>query len=168
LADHNRLRLAASQVSEEAAGLSYTEFLVMAVIDAALAAERFVCAAESLGLGICYIGALRDHPEAVKELLGLPKGVFGVFGMCLGWPAEPLEANVKPRLNEESLWFRERYRSSFDFDEYNVRMREFYESEHMKGEVTWAMRSARRVDRAHLTGREILKDWLAEQGMGLE
>jgi nitroreductase len=168
LADHHRLRHAASEVGKEAAGLSYTEFLIMAVIDAALAAERFVCAAESLGLGICYIGALRDHPDQVKDLLGLPEGVFGVFGMCLGWPAEPLTAHIKPRLNPEAIWFREQYDPNPHVEAYNGRMREFYESENMKGNVTWSMRSARRVGRHQLTGREVLKSWLASQGMGLE
>jgi nitroreductase len=168
LADHHRLRYAAGLVGEEAAGLGYTEFLIMAVIDAALAAERFVCAAESIGLGICYIGALRDHAAKVKELLGLPEGVFGIFGMCLGWPETPLDAHIKPRLPSGSVWFRERYDPAPEIESYNERMRDFYESEQMKGDVTWSMRSARRVDRHHLTGREVLKSWLESQGMGIE
>lgn len=168
LADHYRLRQAAAKVGETAAGLGYLEYLIMAVVDAALAAERFVCAAESRGLGICYIGALRDHADRVKELLDLPEGVFGVFGMCLGWPAEPLTAHIKPRLRTDAVWFRESYNREPSVDEYNDRMTEFYEAEHMKGNFNWAMRSGRRVDRNHLTGREILKEWLATQGMGLE
>jgi nitroreductase len=168
LADHHRLRRAASQVGESAAGLGYVEYLVMAVIDAALAAERFVCAAESQGMGICYIGALRNHVDKVAELLDLPEGVFGVFGLCLGWPAEPLEAHIKPRLRPDAVWFRETYDREAPVDEYNERMKGFYESEGMKGDFTWAKRSGRRVDRNHLTGREILKDWLASQGMGIE
>ena len=56
IADHYRLRKAARAVGEKAQGLGHTEFYTMAVVDAALAAERLVCAAESLGIGICYIG----------------------------------------------------------------------------------------------------------------
>jgi len=81
----------------------------MAVIDAALAAERLVCAAESLGIGICYIGALRNDPDGVRAFFGLPEGVFGVFGLCLGWPAKGVEAEIKPRLAQEAVWFRETY-----------------------------------------------------------
>jgi nitroreductase len=164
LADHHRLRAAAGAVGEDASGLDYTEFLIMAVIDAALAAERMVCAAESLGLGICYIGAMRNDVRAVKEVLGLPEGVFGVFGLCIGWPAEDSSAEIKPRLAQEAVWFREQYRVNVDTSEYDERMRGFYTSQGMKGEVTWSMRSGRRAGEKQLTGREVLREWLIEQG----
>jgi nitroreductase len=168
LADHYRLKEAAVQVGESAEGLPYTEFFAMAVIDAALAAERMVCAAESIGLGICYIGALRNNAPAVKELLGLPEGTFGVFGLCIGWPEEPLTAQIKPRLSQGAVWHRERYNAEIDVSEYDARMRTFYESEKMKGEVTWSMRSGKRVDEHHMTGRETLFDWLRSQGFLLK
>jgi len=53
-------------------------------------------AAESAGLGICYIGAIRNDPTRAAELLGLPQQVYPVFGMCIGWPDQNPE--VKPRL----------------------------------------------------------------------
>jgi len=164
LADHHRLKMAAAQVGEEAAGLDFAEFFTMAVIDASLAAERFVCAAEFLGLGICYIGALRDHAPEVKQVLGLPEQTFGVYGMCLGWPAEDSAAHIKPRLRQDAIWFREKYGEGFPIEDYNQRMKAFYLSEQMKGDVTWAARSGRRVDEHHLTGREVLRGWLEEQG----
>ena len=166
LADHHRLRRAALGQGEQAEGLGYTEFLLMATIDAALAAERMVCAAEAIGLGVCYIGGLRNDPAGVAESLGLPDGVFGLFGLCLGYP-EGGEA-VKPRLAQESVWFRERYGVAPDTAEYDARMRGFYEAQGMKGDRTWSARSGQRVDRDHLTGREVLKDWLARIGMGVE
>ncbi len=52
-------------------------------------------------------------------------------------------------------------------DEYNRRIKDFYESEHMKGDVNWSMRSGRRVDNNHLSGRDILKGWLEKQGFNL-
>jgi nitroreductase len=161
-ADHHRLRRAATEVGEAAEGLEFTEFFVMAVIDAALAAERMVCAAEAMGLGICYIGALRNDAAAIKELLSLPEGVFGVFGLCLGWPEEPLKAEIKPRLSQDAIWFRERYQPEASTTEYDERMRNFYERQRMKGDVTWRMRSGRRVDLHHMTGRDRLKPWLLE------
>lgn len=163
-ADHHRLRQAALRQNELAEGLSYAEFFIMAVIDAALAAERMVCAAEALGLGICYIGALRNDAEGIKQFFGLPEGTFGVFGLCIGWPEAPLKAEIKPRLRQEAVWFRERYESEVDMAEYDERMRAFYESQRMKGDVTWSMRSGRRVDLHHMTGRDTLLGWLREQG----
>jgi nitroreductase len=167
LADHHRLKHAAAKVGEACEGLSYAEFFTMAVVDAALAAERMACAAESLGLGICYIGALRNDLRGVKELLKLPEGVFGVFGFCLGWPAEPVTSEIKPRLSQDAIWFRETYDLDPPTEEYDARMARFYEEQRMKGEVTWSMRSGRRVDLHHMTGREILKPWLEEQGFNL-
>jgi nitroreductase len=164
LADHYRLRLAAKKVGEEAAGLDYTEFFVMAVIDAALAAERLVCAAEAIGLGICYIGALRNDAQSVTEILSLPEGVFGIFGLCLGYPSEASKADIKPRLPIESVWFEERYRRDVDVTDYDDRMKAFYQQHRMKGEDTWSLRSGRRADEHHLTGRERLLPWLQDQG----
>ena len=137
----------------------------MALVDASLAAERMVCAAESIGLGICYIGALRNDPQGVADLLQLPEGTFGVFGLCLGWPAEGCTAAIKPRLSPSDVWFRETYGTA-DTAEYDARMRAFYEEQGMKGDVTWSMRSGRRVDDHHLTGREVLKEWLLARGFG--
>lgn len=166
LADHHRLRRAAAAQGEAAEGLGYMEFLLMATIDAALAAERMVCAAESIGLGACYIGALRNDPPGVRAFLGLPEGVFGLFGLCLGYPA--VGTQVKPRLAQSTVWHRERYDAEPDTGEYDDRMRAFYVSQGMKGDHTWSARSGRRVDRHHLTGREVLKDWLTSIGMGIE
>ncbi len=164
LADHHRIRYAAEKSGQPAEGLDYTEFYTMAVIDAALAAERMVCAAESLGIGICYIGGLRNNPAEIKQTLGLPMGVFGVFGLCLGWPKEPLTAEIKPRLSQDAVWFRETYNTEPNVAEYDERMREFYLEMKMRGDVSWSMRSARRVGPNQLTGRQVLKGWLEEQG----
>ena len=166
LADHHRLRQAAARQGETCEGLGYEEFLLMATVDAALASERLVCAAESLGIGTCYIGALRNDPEGVREFLELPNGVFGLFGLCLGYPKGG--ESIKPRLSQGAVWFRERYDPAPDTDEYDARMRAFYEKEGMRGDRTWSARSGQRVDRDHLTGREVLKDWLAQAGLGTE
>jgi FMN reductase [NAD(P)H] len=58
-----------------------------ATVDAALVLQSFVLAAESAGLGCCPISVLRDHAEAVAEILALPDKVFPVAGLCLGYPA---------------------------------------------------------------------------------
>lgn len=165
-ADHHRIRAEAERQGGGATAIDYEEFLLMACIDAALAAERMVCAAEMLGLGICYIGGLRNNPNGVQELLDLPDGVFGVFGLCIGFPHEASRAEIKPRLDQNVVWFRERYDRTVrpvDFDE---RMRDFYRRQRMDPDDTWSQRSTRRTSEGNLTGREVLKPWLAERGMG--
>lgn len=164
IADHHRIKSAAEELGENPSGLDFLEFYTMAVIDAALAAERFVCAAESLGLGTCYIGGLRNDPEGVKQLLNLPEGTFGIFGLCLGWPKEDSTAPIKPRLSQDCVWFEETYVPQPDVEEYNLRIKDFYISQKMKGDVTWSMRSAKRVGETQLHGREVLKGWVEQQG----
>ena len=78
-----------------------TEHFIIGTIDAALVAQNVVIAAESSGLGICYIGALRNNPTKVCELLDIPKNVYPVFGLCIGYPNQDPE--VKPRLPLEVL-----------------------------------------------------------------
>ncbi len=73
-----------------------------AAIDAALALQSCVLAAETLGLGTCPISGLRNRIAEVAEILALPDKVFPVAGLCLGYPAQsgfismrlPLEATV--------------------------------------------------------------------------
>lgn len=78
-----------------------TEQLLVASVDTALMAQNVAVAAESEGLGICYIGGVRNNPQAISDLLGLPDHVYPVFGMCLGYSAH--EPDVKPRLPVEAI-----------------------------------------------------------------
>ncbi|ENO12797.2 oxygen-insensitive NADPH nitroreductase [Marinobacter nanhaiticus D15-8W] len=73
-----------------------TEQLLVASIDTALMAQNIAVAAESEGVGLCYIGGIRNDPAQVSEILRLPEHVYPVFGMCLGYPDQNPE--VKPRL----------------------------------------------------------------------
>jgi nitroreductase len=64
----------------------FTEQFIIATVDVALMAQNLVIAAESVGLGICYIGGLRNNPQEVSDLLELPRGVYPVFGLWLSRP----------------------------------------------------------------------------------
>src|SRR5437868_8054007 len=73
-----------------------------AAIDAALVLQTFILAAETAGLACCPISVLRNHADAVAEILDLPDKVFPIAGLCVGYPAGagyvsmrlPLEATV--------------------------------------------------------------------------
>ena len=58
-----------------------------ASVDAGIALTAFVLAAEAQGLGACPISVIRNRAAAVSELLGLPRHVFPVAGLGVGWPA---------------------------------------------------------------------------------
>ncbi|MCP1314951.1 oxygen-insensitive NADPH nitroreductase, partial [Halomonas sp. 707D7] len=86
-----------------------TEQLLVATVDTALVAQNVVVAAESVGLGICYIGGLRNNPGAVSELLHLPDHVYPVFGLCIGYPEPERIPEIKPRLPVEAVLKEEVY-----------------------------------------------------------
>jgi len=83
-----------------------------AAVDAAIALEAFVAAAESAGLGCCPISVIRNHAEEVSELLGLPAHVFPVAGLGVGIPAGP--AFVSARLPLSLTVHRDRYTDATD------------------------------------------------------
>ena len=85
----------------------YVEAFLLAAIDAALASQNAALAAESLGLGVCYIGALRNDTRAVIRFLELPRLMFPLFGMTLGVPAQP--PRPRPRLPVRAVLHHERY-----------------------------------------------------------
>lgn len=78
-----------------------------ASVDAALAMGFCIMAAEAAGLGTCPISYVRNHPDLVARLFGLPEGVFPVAGLTLGFPAA--RNPVSPRLPPSIVVHRERY-----------------------------------------------------------
>ncbi|SFR61787.1 nitroreductase [Marinobacter daqiaonensis] len=102
-----------------------TEQFLVASVDTALMAQNVVIAAESAGLGICYIGGIRNNPAEISELLKLPEHVFPVFGLCLGYPDQ--DPNVKPRLPVESILKEDYYREDEAMvDGFDETMRDYY------------------------------------------
>ena len=85
---------------------STEKFMVM-LIDTALAAQNAAIAAESMGLGICYIGGIRNNLDEVCNLLKTPKRVIPLFGMAVGYP-EKL-ADKKPRLSFSHIYHENEY-----------------------------------------------------------
>ncbi len=73
-----------------------------AAIDAVLASQNVALAAESFGLGICYLGTVTYNADRIIDILNLPKGVIPVTAIVMGYPDEqppltgrlPLEAVV--------------------------------------------------------------------------
>lgn len=172
LADLARLARLGEQTERPVEALDYTEMLLVGVIDATLAAQNAAAAAASLGLGTVYIGGLRNQPEAVAALLGLPPGVIAVFGMCVGHPDPARPAAIKPRPPQSVVLHREKYSLSAQDEgiaSYNATMAEFYVAQQMKVHGTWAEHSAKRVAGPHtLSGRDRLVEALHARGFKLK
>ncbi len=168
LADLSRLGRIAERRALPFEAVAYTEALLLATIDAALAAQNAAVAAESLGLGTVYIGGMRNRPLDVAAALNLPQHVFAVFGMCVGWPDTARPASIKPRLPQTAVLHRESYATAgeeHDVAAYNAAMAVFYDEQQMHVQGDWATHSARRMagDQS-LSGRHTLRAALERLG----
>lgn len=171
LADLARARNIAEERGGTAEGLDYVESFLLGVIDAALAAQNAVVALESLGLGTCYIGAIRNDPETVASELGLPEGVFPVFGLTVGYPDPAKPADIKPRLAQEAIVYRNRYDPAAHraaLDAYNKALGTF-QAEQAMPRIDWTEQVGNRIGTvAALKGRHVLKGVIRKLGFQLK
>ncbi|MBR3988616.1 MAG: nitroreductase family protein [Clostridia bacterium] len=78
--------------------------------DALIAAQNAVVAAESMGIGSCYIGDITENFEKHRELLGLPDYVVPACMLCFGYPAKSQKERKKPlRFRAEDIVFENAY-----------------------------------------------------------
>ncbi|MEU2254755.1 NADPH-dependent oxidoreductase [Nocardia xishanensis] len=168
-ADFARLRQLADDRGAPLDGADYLESSYVGFIDAALAAQNAVVAAESLGLGTVYIGALRNKPEQVAAELGLPPQVFAVFGLVVGHPDPAEPTTVKPRLPQSAVLHHETYELAAQREHvarYEDRIAEFYAEQGL--EHSWTERVLNRLASAQsLNGRDRLREALAGHGFPL-
>lgn len=71
--------------------------LLLAVSDTNIAAQNAVTAAESLGIGSCYIGDIMENCEVHREMLSLPEYVFPAAMLVFGYPTEQQKTREKPK-----------------------------------------------------------------------
>lgn len=71
--------------------------LLLAVSDAAIAAQNAVTAAWSLGIGSCYIGDIMEQYETHRRILNLPKYVFPAVMAVFGYPTQQQKTRPKPK-----------------------------------------------------------------------
>lgn len=107
-----------------------TEKFMATIIDATLAAQNAAIAAESMGLGICYIGGIRNNLEEVQKLLKTPERVLPLFGMAVGYPEKMTDK--KPRLPLENVYHENEYQQDPEMfveqlEEYNKVTSGYYE-----------------------------------------
>lgn len=106
-ADFNRFNKWCRQREADPGYDNFLSFFT-AAIDALLVAQNVAVAAESFGLGICYLGTTTYQADKIIDFLNLPKGVVPVTTLVLGYPAEDPER--ADRLPAEGMIHYERYR----------------------------------------------------------
>ena len=146
------------------------------VIDAALSKQSMVIASESMGLGVCPISMIRTIIEEVKFICNLPKGVFPIAGLAVGWPDE--KAPVSLRLPQDIITHVDTYKEdnlSQKINEYDERVFKIAPiSEEKQRHVdlygiakkgTWSENISRQLS---VPERTNFKKWLKDHGINLE
>ncbi|MEF3365811.1 NADPH-dependent oxidoreductase [Methylocystis sp. 9N] len=172
LCDLARLENLGRERGRDAAALPYLEIFLTGVVDAALAAQNAVTALESLGLGCCYIGAMRNKPEEVAKELNLPPNVFAVFGMTVGVPDPAANAGVKPRLGQAAVLHREQYEwgdaQREAIETLDIKFKDFQREQGLpdQGWIRQVLSRVRGVEA--MSGRDRLRDALNVLGFALK
>lgn len=107
VADLYRQAQLLTQNNQPLAAIENMEALLVSVIDTAIAGENMAVAAESLDLGICFIGGIRNDLFRVRDLLNLPPYTVPLFGLTVGIPTH--QNAVKPRLPQTNTVFTNQY-----------------------------------------------------------
>ena len=146
------------------------------VIDAALSMQSTICASESLGLGVCPISMIRNIIEEVKVICKLPKGVFPIAGLALGWPDQ--KSNVSIRLSQDIVIHFDKYEEKDliqkinKYDEIVFKKDPIPENKQRHVDLygvakkgTWSENISRQLS---VPERSNFKNWLKENGFNLE
>lgn len=148
--------------------LESKEKFMVSLIDVALAAQNAAVAAESMGLGICYIGGIRNNLEEVQKVLNMPEHVIPVFGMAVGYPEKMNDQ--KPRLPLEHVYMENEYQQDTalfkkQLEDYNQLISEYYKERTAgKRDDTWTEQMAQMLDRK---SRMYMKEFVEKQKMDL-
>ncbi len=105
-ADFNRFSLWCEQ-RQAVPGYANFQSFMTAAIDALIVAQTFCIAAESKGLGICYMGTTTYTAAGIVEALNLPKLVVPITTITVGYPKEI--PSLSDRLPLSSVVHQEKY-----------------------------------------------------------
>jgi len=169
-----------NQIITEYKGYEYKnnsiDYFMNAVIDASLAMQNFINSAEEFGLGICPISMVRNHLEEFKKMCHLPKGVFPIAGLSVGWPDENNEVSIRLPMK---VVFHENFYNDKDMlkqiDQYDKtieRVQPIPKSKQRHVNVygfnkknTWSENISRQMS---LPERKEFKKWLKSHGFNLD
>ncbi len=149
----------------------YDNFLsfMTAAIDALLVAQNVCVAAESKGLGICYLGTTTYMADKIIEQLKLPKGVVPVTTVTVGYPDE--SPGLTDRLPLDAIVHYESYKdyTTEDIESYynekeNLEENKAFVAENNKESLAQVFTDVRykKADNEHFS--KVLMDVLRKQG----
>ncbi|MEM3616064.1 MAG: nitroreductase family protein [Candidatus Methanomethylicia archaeon] len=138
------------------------EVKLFSIIDATLAAQNLVIAAESLGLSSVYVGTALANKRLI-ELLKLPNGVLPLYLICIGYPDE--NPPIRPRLPTKIMLSINQYREP-DPNELieaakimieKLKEEGYYEKYSKRSDITWIDNVKRKLTYTKKREEEIIK-----------
>lgn len=117
--------------------------LLLACCDALIAAQTAVIAAESLGVGSCYIGDILENFEIHQNMFSLPNYAVPICLLCFGYPTEAArERKMTRRFAKEYILFKDQYHrlTGSEFESMYAQMRDqASEQGDRNPNIGWAM-----------------------------
>ncbi len=169
VADGSRNQRIAAQNGHPPAVYDYLDAFAVNLVDTALAAQNAVVAAESIGLGACFLGSLRNRSQELADLVGLPRFSFVAFGLAVGVPDPARAAAIRPRPAQRVVLHHDRYdtaRTEGWVEDYESALKEFRTNGGLR-EKTWVESVLTATGTAYLEGRENLRATVQERGYRL-
>ena len=167
----NRLANISRQYDQPAGALANMDMFLMACIDATIAGQNAAIAAESLGLGICYVGAVRNNAQEMCELLKLPSNTFGLFGMAIGYGNGASYSELKPRLPMREVCHCENWNEegqAANVAAFDESLGSFYFEQLKLERKSWSCFVAANMASKKQDGRQNVKEALLKQSFKLE
>ncbi|HCN45563.1 MAG TPA: NADPH-dependent oxidoreductase [Pseudomonas sp.] len=170
VADASRSAAITQEQGAEPIVLDYLDAFLMASVDAALAAQNASLAAESMGLGVVFLGVMRNAAKTVAELIDLPPYSFVAFGMAVGHPDPQRPGGIRPRpaqpvVLHHDRYQRERYRDYLEG--YEAACLEFRQTREMSDKTWREAVLASTTSLEYMGGREHLRAMIQAQGFKL-
>jgi len=171
IADLSRGAKITREKGEEPLVFDYLDSFLMASVDVTLAAQNAALAAESMGLGIVFMGMIRNASREVAEIVNLPQHSFATFGMVVGKPDSSRTSSIRPRPEQAVVlhynrYDQERYRNHIE--NYEKVFLDFRQAQSMKPKI-WkdsVYQSATSLE--YMGGREYLRETVQDRGFKLK
>lgn len=169
VADLSRATRVGEATGTDLFALPMLDNFVASCTDCAIFAQNVALAAQSCGLGICFIGNLRNRPLEIARMLDLPPRSVALFGLCIGYETGT-PTGQRPRLPQPVVLHRETYatgREAALLDRYDEIVGD-HEVSQDRPRITWRERHAMRfASYDYLSGRETLREQLEMLGFPL-
>lgn len=153
--DFYRSELASKQYGTSFEIEGKQDTLLLGSIDASLAMQNAIIAAESLGLKSVCIGGIRGITKEISELLQLPDYVFPVCGLCIGKTLDENSNHVKPRIEGNVFFNQYDLNQEETIKKYDATMEEFRDA---RETAVWSEKASKISHFIRVSTNDDLKD----------